>query len=152
MTVKPRFTYHQYQKEISKYSDKIDIYQATTSTRSGHKKFRDTLVFGFNMLSEGKYYVALITDLSVLLGMVSLVCLATNLSTSFIYLIGLLYIIGCLTIGYVSYRILALPRRNKELDDMQSMSRYLTYDLLKQILVRLNELEVKINKRGGKQK
>jgi magnesium-transporting ATPase (P-type) len=147
MSVKPNFPYHKYAKEISKYADNIDVYQSTSTKRLGKLKVRDTFITGINMYGEGKYYLSIVMDLVTLISMLTLLLIALHIPSHLTVLVGVVYVISCLLLGYVSYRFLALPRRNKEFDDLQSMSRYMTWDMLKDIQVRLTDIELKLNKK-----
>lgn len=137
------FDFHKYAKELSKYSDNIDVYRATTSKRIGKRKIRDMFVFWRNTYSEGNFYLSVFRDAFYLF---TLTLLATGIVSLGMGLV-MVYILSCVLLGYVSYRFIALPRREKELDDLMSMSRFMTWDMLKQVINNQKELEAIINKR-----
>jgi hypothetical protein len=152
----PRFSFHKYASDLAKYADKVDVREATTSQRLGHKKIRDVFVFWRNTYSEGNYYMGLFKDMLFLFALMPLALVSLGLPTTFAVPFALGYIMICSVIGFVSYRFLALPRREKEMEDLMSMSRYLTWDMLKQIqaeqTIIKKMLEIKQKKTGGKKK
>jgi len=146
----PKFPFHKYAKELAKYSDNIDVYEATSTSRLGHKRIRDMFVFWRNTYSEGSYYLGMFKDILFLFALIPLALATTGLPITLTPGLAMGYLLGCCLIGYVSYRFLKLPRREKELEDLMSMSRYLTWDMLKQIQeeqVRLRQLTTKKSKK-----
>ena len=144
--VNPKFSFHDYAKELSKYADSIDVLRATSTSRKGTQKIRDLFVFWRNTYSEGNYYIGIIRDIIYLVALIPLALSAIGLPPTLTILLAMTYITTCNLIGYISYRFLALPRREKEMDDLMSMSRYLTYDYLKQVLTELKKIEVENTK------
>jgi hypothetical protein len=129
----PKFDFHKYARDLARYADKIDTREATSTHRLGGKRLRDVFVFWRNTYSEGNYYLGLFKDMLMLLALMPLAMAAIGLPTEFSVMLVIAYITICSVLGFVSYRFLALPRREQEMADLMSMSRFMVWDLLKQI-------------------
>jgi hypothetical protein len=147
---KPNFPFHKYAKELSKYADNIDVFEATSTSRQGKRRLRDMFVFWRNTYNEGNYYLGMIKDLVYLVALIPLALSAIGLPPTLTILFAATYVTCCSVLGFVSYRFLALPRREKEMDDLMSMSRYLTWDMLKQIQVDIVRLEAQMKNKKRK--
>lgn len=130
---KPKFSFHKYAVDLAKYADKVDTLEATSTLRTGHKRIRDRFVFFRNTYSEGSYYLGMFKDILFLFALIPLALVTAGLPIALTPGLAIGYLLGCCFIGFISYRFLKLPRREKEMDDLMSMSRFLTWDLLKQI-------------------
>jgi len=148
----PKFTFHKYASELAKYADKIDVHEATSTSRIGHKRIRDMFVFWRNTYSEGSYYLGMFKDILFLFALIPLALITAGLPVTLTPGLAAAYLGGCCIIGFVSYRFLKLPRREKELEDLMSMSRYLTWDMLKQIQVEIKQLEHTVIKKKIKRR
>lgn len=137
----PRFSYTRYAKDIVKYTEEIDASVATSTSRFGLSRIRDMFISMMRWHSEGGYYVGLIKDFLYLLALIPLALKTIGLSDTYTFMFISVYIMLSLTIGFISYRVLNLPRREKEIDDLMSMSRFLTWDKLKNIETQLEELK-----------
>jgi hypothetical protein len=147
----PKFSFHKYAKELNRYTNKIDVNRATISRRKGRKWFRDNFVFLEKSYYEGNYYIGMLT--------VILMVASFNLPLYLIPIIAIGYFGVCTFFGVLSYRWFKFARRDKEIDDLMSTSRYMTWDLLKQlqeqvfVLTRtVNRIDKENQKRGGKKK
>jgi len=129
----PKFSFHRYAVELAKYADKINVLEATSTSRLGHKRIRDMFVFWRNTYSEGSYYLGMFKDILFLFALIPLALASAGLPVTLTPGLAIGYLLSCCLIGFISYRFLKLPRREKELEDLMSMSRYLTWDILKQI-------------------
>jgi hypothetical protein len=142
--------YHRYFKELSAYSDELDVYQATSSARNGIRKSRDIFIIGNQYYREGNYYIGIIRDAVYLLALLPLALLSIGASSNMAIPITIVYFIACILLGYSSYRWFSLARSEKEYDDKMSVSRYMTWALLKQIIDNQNKLLNKRKKRSTK--
>jgi hypothetical protein len=147
---RPKFDFHKYAADLARYSDKIDTREATSTHRLGRRKIRDVFVFARNTYGEGNYYLGLFKDMLMLLALMPLAMAAIGLPTEFSVMLVIAYITACSTIGFISYRFLALPRREQEMADLMSMSRFMVWDLLKQI--QEEQIKQRPKKKGGKKK
>jgi ABC-type nitrate/sulfonate/bicarbonate transport system permease component len=87
----------------------------------------------------------------MLLALMPLALAALGLPTEASVMLVIAYISICSALGFISYRFLALPRREQEMADLMSMSRFMVWDLLKQIQEEQIRQRPK-KKTGGKKK
>jgi len=146
------FDYHKYFKELSKFADNLDVYKATSTTRRGLYKIRDIFIIGRQYYAEGNYYIGMVKDIIYLLALFPLALSTVGLDSYFTIPFIFIYLMICISLGYASYRWIMLARAEKEYDDKMSVSRYMTWSLLKQILNNQKRLEEKLIKKRKRRK
>jgi hypothetical protein len=144
--MKVRNQYHKYFKELSKYSDALDSDMATTTHRIGLKRIRDLFTIVRNFYSEGNSYTGMARDFFSIFVLMTLLASQWHIAPYVSILLAITYVSVNMVFGYISYKHLNLVRAENEYSDKMSVSRYMTYDLLKQIIAN-QELILKKKKR-----
>lgn len=143
-----KYPYHKYFKALSKYSDALDVNQSTSSTRFGLKRARDVFTMSRTYYGEGGYYIGMLKDFIYLAALFPLVLVQIGVSTSYSLPLVAIYLLACVAMGFLSYRVFKLARSEKEYEDKNSVSRYMVWAMLKEIQEEL----IKQRKHGGKKK
>ena len=124
--------YEEYIKELTVYSDDINLKMAITSQRTGKKRFIDNFVFAKAAWSEALTYFAIIQSMVIFLGLMDDVIMNINsvltdlwsvlglgtawqlpVNTSSYFAFAFILFIFCF--GFIGYRHLGLPKRNHEI-------------------------------------
>jgi len=128
-----KYPYHKYFRDLSKYSDGLDVNKSTSSSRFGLKRARDIFTMGRTYYGEGGYYIGMFKDFIYLAALFPLVLAQVGLPMSLsLPLVGI-YLFSCVAMGVLSYRVFKLARSEKEYEDKNSVSRYMTWAMLKEI-------------------
>jgi hypothetical protein len=143
-----KYPYHKYFRDLSKYSDGLDVNKSTSSSRFGLKRARDIFTMGRTYYGEGGYYIGMFKDFIYLAALFQLVLAQIGVSDIYSMPLVLIYLLSCVAMGFLSYRVFKLARSEKEYEDKNSVSRYMTWAMLKNIQEEL----IKQKKVGGKRK
>jgi hypothetical protein len=128
-----KYPYQKFFKDLSKYSDALDVNKSTSSSRFGLKRARDIFTLGRTYYGEGGYYIGMFKDFIYLAALFPLVLAQIGVSDIYSMPLVLIYLLSCVAMGFLSYRVLKLARSEKEYEDKNSVSRYMTWAMLKEI-------------------
>jgi len=146
-----KYPYHKYFRDLSKYSDSLDVNKSTSSSRFGLKRARDIFTMGRTYYGEGGYYIGMFKDFIYLAALFPLVLAQIGVSTVYSMPLVAIYLLACVMMGFLSYRVFKLARSEKEYEDKNSVSRYMNWAMLKEIQEELIRQRPK-KKTGGKRK
>jgi hypothetical protein len=146
-----KYPYHKYFRDLSKYSDSLDVNKSTSSSRFGLKRARDIFTMGRTYYGEGGYYIGMFKDFIYLAALFPLVLTQIGVSTVYSMPLVAIYLLACVMMGFLSYRVFKLARSEKEYEDKNSVSRYMNWAMLKEIQEELIRQRPK-KKTGGKKK
>ena len=128
-----KYPYHKYFRDLSKYSDDLDVDKSTSSSRFGLKRARDVFTMGRTYYSEGGYYIGMFKDFIYLAALFPLVLSQIGVSDAYSMPLVAVYLLSCVAMGFLSYRVFKLARSEKECEDKNSVSRYMNWAMMKEI-------------------
>jgi hypothetical protein len=106
---------------------------------------------GRTYYGEGGYYIGMFKDFIYLAALFPLVLTQIGVSTVYSMPLVAIYLLACVMMGFLSYRVFKLARSEKEYEDKNSVSRYMNWAMLKEIQEELIRQRPK-KKTGGKKK
>jgi len=109
------------------------VNKSTSSSRFGLKRARDIFTMGRTYYGEGGYYIGMFKDFIYLAALFPLVLAQIGVSTVYSMPLVAIYLLACVMMGFLSYRVFKLARSEKEYEDKNSVSRYMNWAMLKEI-------------------